>query len=857
MDHTRRSKPVWRSVIGPVSLGLLWPSVLGAFWFYILTEFGNPLAVEAVNLPVFSQQIVEEQSVPVSQSSFVRDDSVPSHARLTIAGVTVVDEPLMHLGHIQVNPDGSLLAFDLFPTGTETVSLGQIRIYDLASGSPVATMAGHAPVWNELSQLEFTTPDQMVATFDLSTGQQVVMSEQSSRETQEEFLLFSSPGIEGTFQPTSIRVRHHPQNYCRQGVAENEVVELPLEEYVARVLPAEVPPTWEMEALKAVAIAARTYAWNKIYQNLPGTYPYDVTDWANNQVMCDYRHKRSDMAVQATAGVIVQDVTDPGRLPILSMYSAENAHPTKKHSYLAYLDSVPDTNAIGLKRRGHGWGLSQLGAQRFAKQGLNYCQILGHYYSNIHITSTVSDAPLGCLIVNNAKGFATGSGLHIEAVVASHVSDLSVEIRDITPPSDPVLAAYIPPDDLLLQKQAVQSLSDSDLIVRAYVSPGVTVITDEADTATVPTDLEVSTLSQNGEDPTPTATPASDDSSNSRSTEPEPTPTTETETGSNAGNPLPVAESEEEPGIYPISLKMTSSAHTWFLPRETMSGTVLEIRLLTGTHLLDTAEIKIDYEGPKHLQASLFETDSRDHLLVEVTGANGDGFSMGRDWTWEQSSLKFTSETGAVAQDPFASDGLVWLGDSEQHESGVWFGPYTSVLPGGRSYRALFRLKMPDFTQSTLGTFGEALPVARLDVTQAEGAQILGFRELYVTDFLSATDFVPLGVDFHLFETVTDLEFRIHWYGTHSLALDQVTVVSYPFRNWQNTNFTWPVVPDTPIRNLRFAAFDEADNMSTLFTLNLNQGGSEVSTTGSGSECQPDGGCLYPSLDESHPSAIQ
>ncbi len=314
MDLHRRSKPVWRSVIGPVSLGLLWPSILGAFWFYILTEFGNPLTAEAVTLPALVQQVPAEQP-PLPAPSFVRDDSVPSHARLRIGEKLVVDAPLTHMGHVRRQPDGTLLAFDLFPAGTETMGMGQIHIFDMVTGDAVAVMAGHAPVWNDQAQLEFTTPDQTLAIFDLNTGQQTEMSALPEPEAQEEILLFTPPDPDSSFSPTSIRVRHHPQNYCRQGVAENEVTELPLEEYVARVLPAEVPPSWELEALKAVAIAARTYAWNKIYQNLSGTYPYDVTDWANNQVMCDYRHARSDQAVEATAGVIIQDVTDPSRLP--------------------------------------------------------------------------------------------------------------------------------------------------------------------------------------------------------------------------------------------------------------------------------------------------------------------------------------------------------------------------------------------------------------------------------------------------------------------------------------------------------------------------------------------------------------
>ncbi len=651
MDHTRRSKPVWRSVIGPVSLGLLWPSILGAFWFYILTEFGNPLAAEAVNLPLFTQQVPVEQpvqSVPASSYSIVRDDAVPSHARLSIAGKTVVDEPLTHMGHLQVHPDGTLLALDLFPTGTETMEFGQIRIFDTGTGEQVAAMAGHAPFWNVHAQLEFATPDRTVAVFDVETGQQTELSDQPADTQDEEVLLFASTEVGSPFRPTTIRVQHHPQNYCRQGVAENEVVTLPMEEYVARVLPAEVPPTWNMEALKAMAIAARTYAWNKIYQNRSGTNAFDVSDWANNQTMCDYRHERSDLAVQATAGMIMQDIADPNRLPILSMYSTENSHPTKKHSYLTYLDSVPDPNALGFKRRGHGWGLSQLGAQRFAKQGLNFCQILGHYYSNIHITGTDAEVPLGCLIVNGARGFATGSGLHFEAVVASHVTDLAVEINDITPDSAPVLATYDPTEDALVQKQAADQFGE--LVITAHVAPDITHAEELTIQSSDPLATSDSVQTQDT-GPAPTATPAPPEEENSPDPLPTPEPAAsaleiELEEASPTPTPeaTPVATPEPTPAptatgfAYPVTLALDSASRIWSVPGATLSGTVLEIKLLAGTQVLDTVSVTVDHEGPKYVEASLFETESRDHLLVQVTGASGDGFSMGRDWTWEQSS---------------------------------------------------------------------------------------------------------------------------------------------------------------------------------------------------------------------------
>ena len=60
----------------------------------------------------------------------------------------------------------------------------------------------------------------------------------------------------------------------------DEIIELPLEEYLIGVVAAEMPALFEMEALKAQAIAARTYALRKL--NADKTY--DLVDTTDNQV---------------------------------------------------------------------------------------------------------------------------------------------------------------------------------------------------------------------------------------------------------------------------------------------------------------------------------------------------------------------------------------------------------------------------------------------------------------------------------------------------------------------------------------------------------------------------------------------
>ena len=71
----------------------------------------------------------------------------------------------------------------------------------------------------------------------------------------------------------NIRVKRHDT-----GIIEN----VPFEEYVVGVLAGEMPANFELEALKAQAVAARTYVIKKVNDNY--NKDYDVIDTVENQV---------------------------------------------------------------------------------------------------------------------------------------------------------------------------------------------------------------------------------------------------------------------------------------------------------------------------------------------------------------------------------------------------------------------------------------------------------------------------------------------------------------------------------------------------------------------------------------------
>lgn len=65
----------------------------------------------------------------------------------------------------------------------------------------------------------------------------------------------------------------------------NKIIEVPLEEYVMGVVAGEMPLSFEIEALKAQAVAARSYVLKKMEQN--HNRDYDVVDTVMNQVYLD------------------------------------------------------------------------------------------------------------------------------------------------------------------------------------------------------------------------------------------------------------------------------------------------------------------------------------------------------------------------------------------------------------------------------------------------------------------------------------------------------------------------------------------------------------------------------------------
>ena len=87
---------------------------------------------------------------------------------------------------------------------------------------------------------------------------------------------------------------------------------LPLEEYLKAVVPSEMPSTYEMEALKAQAVCARTYAWKQMQSSRLSEYGADVDDSVSYQVYQNVAPQKSaSEAVEETKGMILCQNGEP------------------------------------------------------------------------------------------------------------------------------------------------------------------------------------------------------------------------------------------------------------------------------------------------------------------------------------------------------------------------------------------------------------------------------------------------------------------------------------------------------------------------------------------------------------------
>ncbi|WP_369801664.1 SpoIID/LytB domain-containing protein [Cyanobium sp. NIES-981] len=171
-------------------------------------------------------------------------------------------------------------------------------------------------------------------------------------QVPEAWLQTTGPALLVDGQPYAGRIR-----LIQEGGALRLVNHVGLETYISSVVGAEMPSSWSMEALRAQAVAARSYALAHMARPANRHWHLgDTTRWQAYRGLTSVS-ERTRQATVSTAGLIL---SYQGAI-VESLYAANRQ--------------------ISLEAHGHlGASMSQHGAQDLAQQGYRYNQILGQYY---------------------------------------------------------------------------------------------------------------------------------------------------------------------------------------------------------------------------------------------------------------------------------------------------------------------------------------------------------------------------------------------------------------------------------------------------------------------------------------------
>jgi hypothetical protein len=199
---------------------------------------------------------------------------------------------------------------------------------------------------------------------------------------------------------------------------------MPLEEYLRAVVPAEMPALWSIEAVKAQAVASRSYAQYAIEH--PRHPNADICTRSGHCQNYDPAriHPRSDEAIRETANLVA---LYNGRTAN-ALFSANcgghtlNNEDVFKGTPVPYLRGV--ACPVKAEIRGHRVGMCQYGARALAEAGQSYHNIIRHYYTGVTI------GPPGAALTSTIRG-----------VVFNHLGQPAADVRVVlTGPDQPAEA---------------------------------------------------------------------------------------------------------------------------------------------------------------------------------------------------------------------------------------------------------------------------------------------------------------------------------------------------------------------------------------------------------------------------------
>ena len=196
-----------------------------------------------------------------------------------------------------------------------------------------------------------------------------------------------------------------PSNMNYFNCAKGTIVEVEFEDYVRCVVASEIGKA-SLEACKAQAVASRTFAASRGV--LEGKVISDDASKAQAYIAARDYYDVCNEATEETQGEILMyggkycttyfSHSNGGRT-----YSCEEVWGTKRHYLIARKDEW--TQKSGVKKNGHGIGLSQAGAKYAGTNGIKYRDILSFYYpyTTLKKIDTVEEEDYNKKIVEEIK----------------------------------------------------------------------------------------------------------------------------------------------------------------------------------------------------------------------------------------------------------------------------------------------------------------------------------------------------------------------------------------------------------------------------------------------------------------------
>lgn len=202
-------------------------------------------------------------------------------------------------------------------------------------------------------------------------------------------------------------------------LSDGQVQTMPIEEYLRGVVPAEMLPDWPLEALKAQAIASRSYATNA---HTNPRHPDQGADLCTTQHCQTYLPDRAglyaaaEQAVLETAGIVLYY---QGQV-VNAFYSANCGGHTLDNEVGFYNSetgfsppAVPYLRGVDCPnpgpKNGHGVGMCQWGAHDLAESGRTCQEILAHYYTGVVLSTAGASVGLQTAVIRGIVRDEAGS----------------------------------------------------------------------------------------------------------------------------------------------------------------------------------------------------------------------------------------------------------------------------------------------------------------------------------------------------------------------------------------------------------------------------------------------------------------